>query len=583
LKTLYRTAVVAAITAALAGCAPMTDPATAPATPVPQPSPTAPATPSMSSTFQFAPDIQQRIQQLPRTVIDYDRSLLDEQERQVVAKLIEASQYIDQIFWRQVSEKNPQWQTQLAEAAKTSPQAAAAYAYFVNMKGPWDRLAQDEPFVVNAGRKPKGAGFYPEDVTKEEIERWIAAHPADKDAFQGTFTVIRRQGDRLVAIPYSQYYAQYLTPAAAKLREAAALTDNASLRDYLTKLASAFASNNYFDSDVAWMDLNSDLEVVIGPYEVYEDEMFNWKAAYESFITVVDRPESQKLAVYAQHLPAMEKNLPIPDEHKNLDRGTDSPIRVVQEIFTAGDARRGVQTSAFNLPNDEKVREAKGSKKVLLKNVMDAKFRQSGKPIALRVLDPSQTSLISADAYFNHVLFHELSHGLGPGLIRQPGSSERVDTRILLKDAYSPIEECKADVLGQWNLLYAMDKKLVTSFDRPTLFATYAALMFRSMRFGIDAAHGRGNAVQWNFLREKGAIVPAADGRFRVDFAKMESGIKELTTELLMIEALGDYDRAMRLLNKYGVTNPEIQGVIARLTDIPVDIDPVFVAAGEKP
>jgi hypothetical protein len=544
---------------------------------------TAPAA-TPAGSLEVLPGVEDRLKQLPKTVIDYDRSLLTDNEKQVVAKLIEASKSIDEIYWRQVSEENPALRTRLEAQAGRSARDRAGYDYFIANKGRWDRLAQDEPFIAPfgaAGHKPEGAAFYPAGLTKEEMERYIAAHPEQKDALQGLFTVVRRQGDRLVTIPYSVHYREFLEPAAARLREAAALTDNASLRDYLTKLADAFFKDNYRESDIAWMDLNGPLEVVIGPYEVYEDALFNWKAAFESFINVVDRPETDKLAVYAQHLPGMERNLPIPDEHKNPNRGTESPIRVVQEIYTAGDARRGVQTAAFNLPNDEVVREQKGSKKVLLKNVMDAKYRMSGYPIAMRVLDPAQRNLLNFDAYFNFVLFHELSHGLGPGLITQP-NGERVDVRFLLKDTYSAIEECKADVLGVWNILYAIDNNLHMTFTPAQLFATYAGLHFRSMRFGIDEAHGRGTAVQWNWLREQGAIVPKSDGTFTVDMTKMYPAIKSLATELLMLQATGDYARAQRLLTKYGVSTPEIESVTKRLTDIPVDITPVFPAAGEQ-
>ena len=544
----------------------------------------APAQPQQGDRLAVKEDVPEHVKKLPKTVIDYDRSLLNENERQVVAKLVETSKFIDEIFWLQVSEDNPKLRARLEQEAQGSPVQQAGYEYFLANKGRWDRVAEDEPFIGpfgEAGKKPDGAAFYPADMTKEEFERYVAAHPEEKEALQGLFTVVRRKGDKLEAIPYSKYYAQQLTGAAAALREAAALTTNASLKNYLTKLADAFFKDNYRESDMAWMDLEGPIEVVIGPYEVYEDNLFNFKAAFESFVTVVDKPESDKLAVYAQHLPDMEKNLPEPDQYKNPNRGTESPIAVVQEIYTAGDARRGVQTSAFNLPNDEVVREQKGSKKVLLKNVMDAKYKKSGEPIALRVLDPSQRSLLSFDAYFNHVLFHELSHGLGPGLIQQP-DGKRVDVRLLLKDTYSTIEECKADVLGQWNMLYARDKKLLTSFNEQQQWASYAGLFFRSMRFGVDEAHGRGTAIQWNWLRERNAIVPNADGTFRVDFAKMKEGVQSLTTELLTIQATGDYPRAQRLLAKYGVSTPEIQQVIAKMTDIPVDITPVFPAAGEK-
>jgi hypothetical protein len=527
-------------------------------------------------------DVPQRLAQLPRTVIDYDHSLLDENEQQVVQKLIEASKFIDEIYWRQVSEDNPVYRERLARQANQSPLDRDAYQYFLANKGRWDLLKDGEGFIEPYDKKPEGAAFYPKDMTKDEFERYVAAHPDQKEALEGLFTVVRRDGNGFRTIPYSRQYADLLDKAAASLREAAALTKDPSLRNYLTKLTEAFFKDNYRESDIAWMELTGPIEAVIGPYEVYEDNLFNYKASFESFITVVDKPESDKLAAYAQHLPDMERNLPEPEEYKNPNRGTDSPIRVVQEIYTAGDARRGVQTSAFNLPNDEVVREMKGSKKVLLKNVMDAKFRQSGRPIAMRVLEPSLRDAISFDAYFNHTLFHELSHGVGPGLIPDPaGSGQRVDSRTLLKNLYSAIEECKADVVGLWNIMYARQHNLLSSFDERQLFATYTGLMFRSMRFGIGEAHGRGTAVQWNWLREHGAVTPVGDGTYTMDEARYREGIQSLATELLTIEATGDFARAQRLLDKYGVSTPEIESVTARLTDIPVDITPVFPAAGE--
>lgn len=535
---------------------------------------TQPATTAAASSSTVAPDVAQRMAQLPRTVIDYDRSLLNDNERQVVAKLIEASKQIDEIYWRQVSEKNPALRDQLAK------QGGAAYDYFIANKGPWDRLKGDEPFI-GTEKKPAGAAFYPPDMTKDEFEKYVAAHPDAKDSLQGLFTVVRRDGANLKGIPYSEYYKDLLDQAATHLREAANISNDGALKRFLVLRADAFKSGDYRESDMAWMDLTGNIEVVIGPYEVYEDNLFNYKASFESFVTVVDKPESAKLAAYAHALPDMERNLPEPEQYKNPNRGSESPIKVVQELYTAGDARRGVQTAAFNLPNDEVVREKKGSKKVMLKNVMDAKFRQSGKPIAMRVLDPSLTSLVSFDAFFNHVLFHELSHGLGPGFLKQP-DGKRVEVRIPLKELYSTIEECKADVLGVWNLMYAQKHGLVTAFDEKQLFATYAGLMFRSTRFGVGEAHGRGTAVQWNWLREHGAVTPVAGGKYTVDFAKSRDAVRDLATELLTIEATGDYARAKALLDKYGKETPEMTTVNAALKDIPVDITPVFPAAGEK-
>lgn len=530
--------------------------------------------------LDIAADTPQRLAQLPRTTIDYDRSLLNANEQQVIAKLIDAAKAIDDIYYRQVSEENPKMRDDLAANAGKSALNQAGYDYFVVNKGPWDRLKDDEPFIGHK-KKPAGAAFYPEDMTKDELEKYVAAHPDQKEALQGLFTVVRRDGANLKAIPYSQYYKAQLEVAAKAVRDAASLTTDNSLKTYLTKLADAFGKDNYRDSDMAWMDLNGDLEVILGPYEVYEDNLFNYKASFESFLNVVDKNESAKLAVYAQHLPDMEKNLPEPEQYKNTTRGTSSPIKVVQELYTAGDARRGVQTSAFNLPNDEFVREKKGSKKVLLKNVMEAKFKQSGAPIAQRVLDPALTGKVSFDAYFSHTLFHELSHGLGPGYLKQ-ANGERVEVRIPLKNLYSAIEECKADVLGLWNIRYAIDKKWLTSFDEQQLYVTYAGLMFRSMRFGIGEAHGRGTAVQWNWIREKGGVTPEANGKYAVDLAKFRDAVQSLATELLTIEATGDFNRANALLTNYGKSTPEMEKVIGGLKDIPVDITPVYPAAGEK-
>ncbi len=540
--------------------------------------------PASQKILEVVPDIQGRLAKLPETVIDYDRNLLNAQEQKVVSVLIDASRYMDQIFSLQVSRDNPSLRQELSALAEKSPDHRLGLRYFDLMMGRWDRLLDDEPFISpfgSGGAKPPGAGFYPSDMTREEFEKWIAAHPEDQENFQNLYTVIRRTEGKLTAVPYSEEYRATLESAAGKLREAADLAANASLKSFLLQRANAFLSNNYHDSDVAWVEMDSPVEVVIGPYEVYEDGIFNAKASFEAFITAVDRPESEKLKVYIRHLPAMEKSLPIPEEHKNLKRGTGSTIKVVQEIFTAGDARRGVQTSAFNLPNDEMIRQSKGSKNILLKNVMQAKFRQSGEPIARRVLDPSQDALLSFDAYFNHTLFHELSHALGPGIIKGPDGKMQ-ENRIYLKALYSTIEECKADVVGIWTLLHAMDQKLITTFDAPRLFVTDAALLFRSMRFGIGEAHGGGAALQWNWYREKLAIVPSADGRFRIDVPKYREAARNLAEELLMIEATGDYDRAERLLKQYSVSTPEIEDVIPKLQDIPVDITPVFAAAGEK-
>ena len=529
----------------------------------------------------FAPDVPEQLAKLPRTPIDYDRTLLDDRESRVLHELIEASRPVGEIFLRQVSEKNPGLRRRLtSEAAHGVPGAADALAYFRINAGPWDRLAGNRPFIGTAP-KPPGAAFYPAGLTKEAFERWVADHPADRKAFEAPTTVIRRDGRSLVAVPYSREYRSDLEPVVFHLRRAASLTGNASLRRYLEARAEALLGDDYYPSDMAWMDLDSDIEFELGPTEVYEDALFNYKASFEAFLAVRDKKSSDALAAYAKHLPDLQRGLPVPEEYRATSRKFESPIRVVQEAYTAGDARVSVQTSAFNLPNDERVRQAKGSKKVMLKNVLEAKFRVSGKPIAERVLDPAQAGSVSFDAYFHHTLFHELAHGLGPGLITAP-DGRRVEARLLLKDLYSTIEECKADVVGMWTLLQAIDERWVTAFDADTLAITTGALFWRSIRFGVGEAHGGGVAVQWNWFVEKGTVVPADGGRFRVETSKFRDAVKSLAAELLTIEATGDDARARKLLDGYGKMTPEMERVAQGLKDIPVDITPVYTAAGEK-
>ena len=531
--------------------------------------------------LRFAPDISAQLAKVPRTPIDYDRSALDSREAGALAELIEASRPIGEIFLRQVSPKNPELRRRLTSAqAHAVAGASDALAYFRQNAGPWDRLRGNAPFI-GAAPKPPGAGFYPPDMTKADFESWVSAHPGDRKAFESPFTVVRRDGRNLGAVPYSREYRNFLETSAAHLRRAAERTGNASLKRYLEKRADALLDDDYFASDLAWMDLDADIDVAIGPYEVYEDALLNYKASYQSYVTVRDRAASDALAAYAKHLPEMEAGLPIPDAYKNTSRKFESPIRVVQEVYTAGDARTVIQTSAFNLPNDERVREAKGSKKVLLKNVMEAKFRVAGKPIADRALDPSQLGRVTFEAYFDHTLFHELAHGIGPGIISAP-DGRRVEARLLLKDQYSTIEECKADVVGMGTLLQGMDAGWFTAFDADTLAITISALLLRGIRFGVDEAHGGGTAVQWNWFAEKGALAPAAEGRIHVDTAKFREAVRSLSNELLMIEATGDLARAERLLSNYGKLTPEMERLSEALKGIPVDITPVYVAAGEK-
>ncbi|WP_457565529.1 dipeptidyl-peptidase 3 family protein [Caldithrix abyssi] len=517
--------------------------------------------------------LKRMIAQFAPTEIKYDHSLLDERKQKVVENLYRAAKIMDEIFLDQVYSKNFEIREQLK--ASSDPLDQLRLEYFTIMFGPFDRLNHDKPFIGNTP-KPKGANFYPPDMTREEFENWLKAHPEDEAAFTSEFTVIRRQDGKLVAIPYSEYYKEYLTRAADYLKKAAEFADNPSLKKYLQLRAEAFLNNDYYESDLAWMDLNDHtIEVVIGPYEVYEDKLFNYKAAFEAFITLRDPVESAKLKKFVGYLDEMEKNLPIPDAYKNFNRGSESPMVVVQEVFSAGDTKAGVQTLAFNLPNDERVREAKGSKKVMLKNIHEAKFDKLLKPIAEKVLFAEQLPLVTFEGFFNHTLMHEISHGLGPGKIVLNGRQTEVKKE--LKETYSSIEECKADVLGMYNNLFMIEKGVYPPEFEKQIYVTFLAGIFRSIRFGINEAHGAGNAVIFNYLLEKGAYQfdPAAH-RVKVNFEKIKDGVRDLANKVLTIQAQGDYMAAKNLLETYAVESEPIMIMRARLQELPVDIKPIF-------
>lgn len=521
------------------------------------------------------PDVPERLAQYAPVEISADMSFLPENEKQALIKLIEASKYMDEIFLRQVWQKNPEYREALA--GRTDELGQKAYAYFEINFGPWDRLADDEPFIGDM-QKPKGAGYYPPDMTREAFEAYVEAHPEQKEALTGLYTLVRRDGDALVTIPYSEAFKQWLEPAAQLMREAAELTENASLRTFLLSRADAFFTDDYYQSDKDWMDLDSPVEITIGPYEVYEDKLFGYKAAFESFVTITDPRESEKLARYKAELPAMERNLPIPDAMKNLDRGSESPIRVVDEVYTAGDTKAGVQTIAFNLPNDERVREEKGSKKVLLRNVIAAKYEKILTEIAHRLIDEEQIAYLSADAFTNEVLFHELAHGLGRGKITVDGRETEV--RRELKDLYSPLEEAKADIMGVYNIYFMIDKGVLPEDLHKEIAVTYLAGLFRGIRFGIDEAHGKGNALQFNYMLDKGAIAyDETTERFRINFDAFENWTRELVQDICILQANGDYEGTQALFEQY-VHMPQIlTASLQKLSDIPVDIVPRYTLA----
>jgi hypothetical protein len=441
--------------------------------------------------------------------------------------------------------------------------------------GPWDEMADLHPFWGTTPM-PDGAGFYPIDLTREEFETYLAAHPEQRDALTSWYTVVRRDGDMLEAVPYSTAYREWLEPAAKLLEQAAARTSNPSLKKFLSLRAEAFRTDDYYESELAWMDLSgTPIEVAIGPYEVYTDRLMGTKTAFESFVTLKDPEESAALAKYKNYLRDMEGNLPIDDAYKNFDRGFESPITVAEQVHGGGDNIPGSQTIAFNLPNDERVREAKGAKKVILSNVLGAKYERILEPMAQHVLKPDQAALVAKKYMQLETLFHELSHSLGPGSITVDGRQTTVNAE--LKDQYSALEESKADVAGLWNILYMMEKGELPASERPQLLATYFTGIFRAVRFGAVEAHGLGAAVQYGYLRDKGAFTwdPSAQ-RYLVDEAKMIAGVRDLLHDELMLQARGDYEGTKAFLAKWGTLDAQAKSVIASMGDIPVDIRPIY-------
>ncbi|HET9452101.1 MAG TPA: hypothetical protein VFO83_14520 [Aggregicoccus sp.] len=506
-----------------------------------------------------------------------DLSKLPEVERRALARILEAARLMDPLFLRQVWAGN---EALLLELLKdTSPLGRARLEAFLLDKGPWSRLDHDVPFVPGVPAKPAEGTFYPPGATKAQVEAWVKGlSEAQAKEATGFFTTIRRAPDgKLVAVPYSLEYQPELGRAAQLLREAAQLTQQPTLKRFLQTRAEAFLSNDYYASEVAWMELDASVEPTLGPYEVYEDNWFNYKAAFEAFIALRDDAETAKLQKFSGELQDIENHLPIDPRLRNPKLGALAPIRVVNSLFSAGDGNKGVQTAAYNLPNDERVAAEKGTKRVMLKNVQEAKFSRVLLPITRVALAPGDRKDVSFDAFFTHILMHELMHGLGPHNITVGGKQTTV--RQALQVSSSAIEEAKADISGLWALQYLVDKGVLGKELERTMYTTFLASAFRSIRFGIGEAHGKGVALQLNRFLDDGAVVVAKDGTFRVVPGKIKASVEALTRELMELQAAGDRARAEALLAKMGVVRPEVQRVLERLQGVPVDIAPRFVTA----
>jgi hypothetical protein len=520
-----------------------------------------------------------------------DTSKLSAGDKAAIAKLIEAAKIVDTLQLRQRWAGNEALWAALNKDRSALGQARQRY-FWIN-KGPWSIIDGNESFmpaeyagIKIPAHKPDGANFYPAGASKQTLETWMNALPAkDKEQAQWFYTTIRTGADgKFKTVNYSAEYKADLEKLAKLLREAAAATDNASLKKFLTLRADAFLSNDYLASDFAWMDLDSPVDVTIGPYETYNDELFGYKAAFEAYVNVRDPQETRKLDFFGKHMQELEDNLPLDKQYRNPKVGALAPMVVVNQVYGAGDGNMGVQTAAYNLPNDERIISQRGSKRVMLKNVQEAKFQSTLTPIAKIVLRPDAQKDLDFNAFFTHILAHEITHGLGPHLTRNGGkeSTPRQD----LKDTYSTIEEAKADVTGLWALSYMMEKgQLKDTLGQGEaaerkLYNTFLASAFRTLHFGLTDSHARGMAIQMNYILDKGGFVSHGDGSFSVDFKKVKQAVIDLDREFLTIEATGDYARAKAMMTKYVVIRPDVQKALDKMKQsVPNDIRPAFTTA----
>ncbi|MCF7871439.1 peptidase [Candidatus Woesearchaeota archaeon] len=492
-------------------------------------------------------------------------SELEKWEKEVVLKLVQVSKITSEIFFDQTYSKNKEAYIKVIEEGDIDK-----LKFFEFMKGPFNRIKHNESFVFGH-KKPLGSNFYPEDMSKDEFEKHIKEHPEDKEKFTSEYTLIRRnKKGELIAIPYSEAYNEQLKKASDLLKETANISKDKTLKKYLSQLSESILKNDYFQSDCAWMDLNSKLEPLIGPYEVYEDELFGYKASFESVISIKDKKETEKLKHLEELMLEFDSYLPIKTPFPR--KGKHSPTIVVNGIHSGGDCRAGIHFVAFNLPNDEKVRDLKGSKKVMFKNIMEAKFYYCSEPICKEVLKKEQHNLISFDSYFMHVVLHEISHGIGPGKIFNDQKETTVNKA--LKETYSTIEELKADICGVYSSFLLEEKKIMTKKEVKKLIACFLAMTYRSLRFGLNEAHAGSNLIILNYFKEKGNLIyDKKENNYAVNFECIKDTVKELVTEILTIQSNGDYKRAKQFMAKYKTVNGEIKNMLKKMKHIPTDIN----------
>jgi hypothetical protein len=527
-----------------------------------------PGSDSSAANAAGSPDMQRRMAEYTTVSLAADTTQLTAKERQMLPLLIDAAKAMDPIFWQQT------WGSRDSLINQVSDEGVRR---FIDINyGPYDRLDNNTAFIPEVGPRLEGANLYPKDISKAEFEAAVAkGPPAHADSLKSLYTLVRRAPDRsLIAVPYHVAFKAQNEIAAAKLREAAKLAEDPGLKRYLELRATALLDDNYQASDLAWMDMkNNTIDIVIGPIETYEDELYGYKAANEAYVLIKDKAWSQRLAKYASMLPALQRGIPVSEQYKREKPGTDSDLNAYDAIFYAGQANSGAKTIAINLPNDEEVQLKKGTRRLQLKNVMQAKFDKILMPIARELLDADQLALLNFNAFFENTMFHEVAHGLGiKNTINGKGT-----VRTAIKERYGALEEGKADILGLYMVEKLGESGELQREDVRSNYVSFLASLFRSVRFGGSDAHGRANIAAFNFLQQQGAFTrDSATGRYRVDVPKFKAGMNALTEKILTLQGNGDYEGVGVFQEQYGKISPELQKDLDRLKTKGIPVDVVF-------
>jgi len=532
--------------------------------------------PDVAALLKTVPDLTAKLARFKPVRMPYDAAALSERERQMIDQLVIACRELENIYWRQADPDALALYNALEPDRTPLAQNLRRYLFINGSR--FDLVDENKPFVGTAPMPP-GRAIYPDGLTREQIERYVAKNPARRQVVYNPYTMVSRQGGDLVGEWYHSRFVEFLRPAAAALRRAAELSDDPAFAAFLRLRATAILTDDYYNSDIAWLDLKDPkFDLIYAPYETYLDDLLGVKTSYGASILIRNDVESRKLAVYQQWIPDIQDALPLAAEDRPSVRGHSTPMEVMDAPFRAGDLRHGYQAVADNLPNDPRIHQQKGTKKIFFKNFMDARVNEIILPLAARVMDAAQARRASAEGYLASTLMHEICHGLGPAFARTgpaSGSERRVSIREAIGPAYSGLEEAKADVVGMFALKWLVDKNVLQKDRLEEYYSSYVAGIFRTVRFGTGEAHGRAEMMEFNYLSERGAIA-FADGRYRIDYAKMPGAIDTLARELLEQEATGDRARTEAWFAKYDRMPQALTAVLARAADVPVDVDPIF-------